>query len=346
MRTIHNICKVLLFSTLIVFIASCGGSIPSRQQKSSPRCIRVKCIEAGGNGIGAHRNFVGETVPLKTVVLTAPYPGTLVSLPVSRGTLLQASQTVAVISSQSAISALEASKATLEQARDAYDRVQKVYSEGGVSELQMVEVRTKLSQAEASYRAALKSVEDCTVKAPYKAVVADTYSDCGVELSMGERIATLMDISTLQIRVWIHENDISSIRQGDRATVEIPALGLTGLGAVIKEKGLMPSTMAHSYECLLRLDSTPAGLMPGMSVKMRFDSQPDAAEIVIPAAAIQMDSHGKYVWLNDNGTVRKADITIGEFSGKGVVVREGLNAGDRVIVEGYQKVSSGMRVEE
>lgn len=341
-----NTVKYLILGTLLLSIVSCGGGIPSRQHEDAPRSIKVKCIEAGNGGIGAHSNFVGETVPLKTVVLTAPYPGTLTSLPVAKGSLLQASQTVAVISSQSTLSALQASKATLEQARDAYDRVQKVYSEGGISELQMVEIRTKLSQAEASYKAAVKSVEDCTVKAPYKSVVAETYCDCGVELNMGERIATLMDISVLQIRIWVHENDINKLRKGDRASVDIPALGLTGLGASIREKGLMPSSMAHSYECLLRLDSTPAGLMPGMSVKLRFDSQADASEIVVPASAVQMDSKGRYVWINDNGTVRKAPVAIGAFSGKGVVVSEGLKVGDRVIVEGYQKVSSGMRVEE
>lgn len=85
--------------------------------------------------------------------------------------------------------------------------------------------------------------------------------------------------------------------------------------------------------------------MPGMAVKVRFDMD-GGSRMVIPASAVQMDDAGKYVWLDDGGVVRKARIEVGGYSGRGIVVGSGLEDGDKVIVAGYQKVSTGMKVVE
>ena len=113
----------------------------------------------------------------------------------------------------------------------------------------------------------------------------------------------------------------------------------------MKEKDLLSSALSHSYACRLTFNQPLQGLMPGMSVKVRIPRQ-GIGHIVIPAAAVQLDQEGRYVWLNDGGIVSKMRVQVGGYSGKGVVITEGLLPGDRVIVQGYQKVSSGMKVIE
>ena len=55
--------------------------------------------------------------------------------------------------------------------------------------------------------------------------------------------------------------------------------------------------------------------------------------------------HQKIVWVVEDGRATRRQINISGYSGPGVVVGEGLKRGDIVIVEGYQKVSEGMKVE-
>lgn len=85
--------------------------------------------------------------------------------------------------------------------------------------------------------------------------------------------------------------------------------------------------------------------MPGMLAKVRFDDNGDDS-IAVPASAVQLDSEGKYVWMSESGVVSKRRITVGGYSGMGVIVTEGLAEGEKVIVKGYQKVSGGMKVIE
>ena len=66
--------------------------------------------------------------------------------------------------------------------------------------------------------------------------------------------------------------------------------------------------------------------------------------IVVPANAVLINNDGKFVWVAKDGRATRQTITISGYSGTGVVVSEGLHSGDIVIVEGYQKVSEGMKV--
>ena len=66
--------------------------------------------------------------------------------------------------------------------------------------------------------------------------------------------------------------------------------------------------------------------------------------IVIPANAVLINAEGKFVWVQEQGRATRRPITLGGYSGKGVIVSQGLQSGDSLIVEGYQKVSEGMRV--
>lgn len=322
----------------------CSCRIRTEQVKEpSPVRVTVMTVKAGGESEGD--KYVGHVAPDRSVTLKAPCSGTLESLRVRKGQSVSRGQIVAVMRSQQVESALGTARANLRQAQDAYDRVLKVYSEGGVSQLQMVDIETKLSKAKEAESAARKALEDCSIRAPYAGTVSGTEADEGVELAPGAAIVSIIDISEMKLLVSVHENEINLMTAGLHAKVEIPALGLFGLDASLTEKNMLSSTLSHSYECAFKLDRPVSGLMPGMAVKVRTDSRKDE-NIIIPAAAVQLDSRGKYVWTcDDGGIVRKVRIRVGGYSGKGVIVSIGLKDGDKVITEGYQKISTGMKVE-
>ena len=86
------------------------------------------------------------------------------------------------------------------------------------------------------------------------------------------------------------------------------------------------------------------GLMPGMVVKVRIDSGL-GPEVVVPASVVRTDVDGRYVWtVSEDNVVCKTYVVPGGFSGRGIVISEGLSAGDRVITDGVQKVCTGLKV--
>ena len=290
------------------------------------------------------RNYVGTVEASKTAVLSCSYSGTLKELLADVGDIVRKGDTIAVIESQNVISAKQMADAVLAQAEDGYRRLSQVHESGSVADVKMVEVRTQLDRARASAQAAQKALDDCTVKAPFDGVIGEVFAEQGVEMNAIEPLIRLMDISSVEIGFSVPEKEIGSISSGDRFSVEVPAMGGQGFQATVKSKGISASRLSHSYECTLSPSVPVKGLMPGMVCKV-YDRTQEGSSIVIPASVVRTDGTGRYVWtVTPENTVEKRYITAGGFSGKGIVVDSGLEEGDRVITEGTQKVSGGMKV--
>ena len=195
-------------------------------------------------------------------------------------------------------------------------------------------------QAEATDRA----MDDCTIKAPFDGVIGEVYGEEGVELSVAEPIAKLLNISETEIHISVPEKEIGGISAGDRATVVIPALGDMECRGTVKSKGISASPLSHSYNCTLTPDRAQKDIMPGMVCKVYMESREETSRIVIPADVVRIDNEGQYVWTVRDGTVYKSHIKANGFSACGIVVGEGLAEGDMIITDGSQKVSTGMKV--
>jgi membrane fusion protein (multidrug efflux system) len=87
-------------------------------------------------------------------------------------------------------------------------------------------------------------------------------------------------------------------------------------------------------------------LLPGMYVRARLTQAVDADAIALPQQAIQRTNDGKAeVWVIKEGdTVALQPVEVGPVMDSKWVIRGGLQPGERVVVEGFQKISSGMQV--
>lgn len=286
--------------------------------------------------------YVGTVEASGATSITARVPGTLVSLPVKEGQRVEKGETLATIESRSALSAYETARASLEQAEDGWERVCKVHETGTVTEARYVEIKTKLDQARAGEAAARQTLEECTVRAPFSGVVDDIPVRAGVQTNPGDVIMTIVDVSRPEVHFPLPENEFQNLHVGARATVVIPAAGET-FDAVLVAKGAVASHLSHSYDCTLSINGDLRGVMPGMVSKVYFRNG-GADRCVIPASAVKTDMEGRYVWTVRDGTVGRKYVSISGYMGDGVVVSDGLDSEDMVIVEGSRKVSGGMKV--
>lgn len=340
-----RIAGYLLFAAVLV--SGCGAR-PDRVQERQP--IPVRVLAVGQTSEILSRSYVGTVIPEKKASLSCRHSGTLVKLAVSRGDVVSKGDVIAVIESQTVLSMVESTSAMLAQAEDGYERVSKVHGSGGVADVQMVEIETKLRQARAAARAAEKALEDCTVRAPFDGVIGEVYADEGVELSAVEPVVRLFDISSVKLDFSVPEKEIGRIAVGGRASVEVPAL-VSGEDSVrgrftarIISKGVSASPLSHAYSCILAPESGVPGLMPGMVCKVFMDMDLRSG-VVIPASVVRIDGNGRYVWIaGDDDVVSKRYIVTEGFAGKGTVVSSGLEDGDRIITEGVQKVCTGMKI--
>ena len=337
-KSIFAICALLA-------LVSCGRTHDRIVQKhrtpdSDPVTVRV--IPVSDTEMTGMSSYVGTVESSRSSVITCPAAGTVVEVFVSEGRRVNAGDKLARIESQTLASAYEMAKATLEQARDGMERLEKVYDSGSVPEVRMVEMRTDLQKAIASENAAAKALENCIVRAPFAGVVESMDVSAGEDAEFARVLMRIIDPSSVEIHFPLPENEYRNVAVGDTATVVVPAIGAR-FNARIMTKGSVASALSHSYDCTLGSVGTASGIMPGMVCKI-YLKHGDGNGTVIPSNSVMTDNGGRYVWVVRDGVVAKSYIEVGGYSGNGIIASEGLQEGDSVIVEGARKVSTGMSV--
>lgn len=308
------------------------------EQRDIP--VTVKVMTIGTAMSERTEKYIGELVADRNCVIASEFPSTLTSLKVRKGSRVSAGDTLARVFSQSLVSARDAAKASFDRASDARERVRKM--QGSVSELQVVEVESKYAQAEASYLAAEDALSSCFITAPFRGVVSEVFVEQGVRLTLSQPILRLVDLSSLKVSFTVSEKELSQFPRGSRVAVEIPAAGKSFV-AVVESVSLEASPLSRTYECLARPLSPLSGQMPGMVCKVGRSIS--GGGIVIPASAVRTGTEGRYVWVVEEGVVRKRYITVSGYSGSGIAVGEGLEDGDVLVISGIRKICGGMKVQ-
>ena len=326
---------------LAVVLASCVRQT-SGSGRESEVTVRVATARRA-EGVGGVR-YVGRVEPARSSLVSATHGGTLRRIAVRSGQTVRKGDVIAEVESATVQASLDMASATLAQARDGYERARRVAESGAVTEQKMVEIRTQLERAEAAERAARNAVEECTVRAPYAGVIGEVMAEEGTHTEPLGAIARLMDISSVEVCFDVPEGELRGLSVGDTAVVEVPATGLTTRG-VVTRRGMVAAPLSHTYECAVGCLEEADDVLPGMVCKVALKAA-GAEGLLVPASAVRTDMEGRYVWALDEGDrVWKRYVVVEGFAGTCVVVREGLDEGQRVVTDGARKVSTGMHVE-
>jgi HlyD family secretion protein len=181
-------------------------------------------------------------------------------------------------------------------------------------------------------------VEKTTVYAPVSGWITQRYTEVGQWIERGEKIADLIDLSVVFIRVPIHEKEIGRVRVGDVATVSLDALpGRTFAGRV---KHLIPQADAASRTFPVKIEvSNTADLAfkAGMSARVQLRSGVARPTVLVPKDAVVRVAGKPGVFVIRDDKASRVPIKTGRSHNALIEVLEGaLKPGDRVVVTGNE----------
>lgn len=335
------VASLLMASAAVV---SCSGGASSDKPAAEKKIAEVGVLKVvSTTDVEGGLGYVGTVKAQKSAKIAARYSGTVGSVKVQPGRHVSAGTVVAEISSPTLESTRATAAATYGYAKDALERVTKVKDAGGVTEQKLIEVRTEHDKALAALQGADQALAECSVKAPFSGVIGEVLVEAGESVTATQPIATIFDISSLEIEISVPEAEMASVEVGEVMDVRIPALGDIHVKAKVTGRGVVASALSHSYSCTLAPIEKVEGMLPGMVCGVKKADLKHAL-IVVPITAVKTDSEGSYLWTVDNGVAAKRHISTAGYAGDGVIVAEGVEEGDVVITSGIGKVSTGMKV--
>lgn len=332
---------LLLMSFALLFFVGCKEKKQSRVLQPIP----VEVMVIGEEGEAGAQNYVGTIEASSASVLSFPVAGNVMRIYVREGQRVAEGSLLAEINDASFKQAYSAAQATLRQAQDGYDRLKLLHDKGSISEVQWVEMETKLAQAVSSEAIAKRNLENCKLKAPYSGVVGKLSAEEGMNVLPGNAVLTLLQTHGMQVNIPIPENVISSVTVGQPVRISVSALDNRVYEGKIGSKGVVANALSHNYEVLVPLKNSDGALMPGMVCNAWLPSSDTTQLIVVPNRVVKIDHTGEhYVWLASGGKAVRRTVITGGLAQRGIIIAEGLNPGDSVIVNGEQKVSTGSSV--
>ena len=335
---------------LPLLVAGCADTDPSQiKEKLLGGPTEERIIPVGILPINEVNGIISNIYPGyleegQSVDMAFKYGGTLQQLNVKEGSVVHKGQVLARVASPQMESTQRSATATLEQAQDAYDRLKKVHDNGSLPEIKWREMVANLEKAQSALDLANAMLADNTIKAPFNGTVSGLNAELGENISPLKPIMRIINTNGLTVKITVPENEITKVLVGDTAEVVIPALGDRHYMGKVTEKSMTASILTHSYPVKVLVEQPDKELTPGMIGKVVLKADVTKG-IVVPANAVLINQEGKFVWVAEDGRATRRKITLAGYSGTGVIVSEGLQVGDKVIVEGYQTVSEGMKVE-
>ena len=333
--------KILLFPLLLLLL----GCEERKEQKQN--CYSVIPIEyevVGQTSEEVYRNYVGAESSEVEIPLVFVYGGTLVELYVHNGQAVRQGDIIAKVDDTSAKSLHETALATLRQAQDGYERLKKVYDDGGISEVRWVQMETDLEKARQSEISTRKHLEQCTLYASQDGVISMDKHLVGENVSPMRTFCRIIDLRKMNVEFSVPEREIQFVKKGDVAFADIPSLGLKNIELEVVDKSIVANPFGHTYDVKTRVVSDNAKeILPGMVAKIRMTATA-LSGIVIPSSCVQTVADGIAVWVVENGKAFRRNIVPSDFVKNGVIVKSGLNHGDTIVTAGYQKLYNGAKV--
>ncbi|RMA89270.1 MULTISPECIES: efflux RND transporter periplasmic adaptor subunit [Enterobacter] len=358
-----NALGVMLLSVLLV---GCDNSVA---QNAAPPAPAVSAADVVVKSISQWDSFNGRIEAVESVQLRPRVSGYIDKVNYTDGQEVKKGEVLFTIDDRTYRAALEQAQANLARAKtqaslaqSEANRTDKLVNTNVVSREEWEQRRSAATQAQADIRAAQAAVDaaqlnlDFTkVTAPIDGRASRALITSGNLVTAGDTasvLTTLVSQKTVYVyfdvdeSTYLHYQNLARSGQGASSNhTALPVeIGLTGeegyphQGKVdFLDNQLTPSTGTIRMRALL--DNAQRQFTPGLFARVRLPGSAEFKATLIDDKAVLTDQDRKYVYIVDKeGKAQRRDITPGRLAGGLRIVRQGLNPGDKVIVEGLQKV--------
>ena len=216
--------------------------------------------------------------------------------------------------------------------------------------------REQVGASEARIAMAKQDLDNCIVRAPFAGIVVSKDAQRGEMVSpisagggfTRTGIATLVDMSSLEIEVDVNESYIARVRDGQPVTAVLDAYPDWQIPA--KVRTVIPTADRQKATVKVRatFDKLDPRLLPDMGVKVTFlgdaPTTPAAGRVLVPKAAIRDDGGTPVVFVVRERRAERRAIKQGDARGSEIEVLAGLADGEQIVVAGVKDLRDGRRV--
>ena len=336
---------------VLAALMSCSQP-PVKEQGPRP----VKLAEVTSLNV-VEKSFSGVVSPDQFSDLAFKMSGPLISLNVEEGQKVRTGQVVAEIDPQDFKWDYEAKKASFQTAQAQLQRAERLLAKQAISQQEYESTKAAYSNAQAAFENSQNTLEQTKLRAPFDGFIQKKYVENYQKAQMGQGIVCLINPNKLQVQFTMPETNITYFSTPYTIYVEFDNYKGVRFKAKVKEY-VEASPDGSGVPVFLYIDDPEFNLEKykiavGFSCRviLNIESQSfNEGAVLIPLSAVvadEVNSDNKFVFVYNPQTqkVERRKITEKELVGKdGVVVTEGLKAGEQIVTAGVTRLVEGQQV--
>ena len=339
-----------------LLLAACGKKAPEVDQAMPVIALPVQAVD----GVSAGR-FPGDIHARYEMPLSFRVGGQLTARYVNPGDLVKKGQALAQLDPTDAGNQLAAAKAALDAAEHRLlfatqqrDRDEAQSKQNLISHLQLEQTQDAYASALAARDQAKQQFELAQSQSRYTTLIADhdgaitsRQADTGQVLSAGQSVFSFAWSGEREVYLDVPESRIDGIVIGQVAKVTLPALPGSVFDARVREMSPAADPQSRTYLVKLTIDRPADMLQLGMTADVVLQAvKTSSTAISIPVTALFHQGEHPAVWVirPADATLELRPVTIDRYGEHDVLIASGLQAGERVVMQGVHTVSIGEKV--
>jgi RND family efflux transporter MFP subunit len=338
-----------------VAVLGCAEEPPPPEPVVRP----VKMLTIGG-GLAGTREYPGRIKAVQQVDMAFEVAGRVTEFVYKEGQRVEEGAVLARLDPRDYQNELEQAKAIERNRRTYLARIAEAHREKAVSDQDLADAQAQVEVAKADVRIKQKALDDAILRAPFEGVMARKLVEDFANVQAKEPVLIFEDDSLLEIKVSLPERDLAGRRPSRRDMDEVneriqPKVVATSLPddvfpARLKELATTADPTTRTFEATFQFEQPEeVVVLPGMTAKVviRIGDFASASDVSLPSRAVVDDGKSQpMVWIVDPDTsaVESRSVTVGQLADDQILVTEGLQDGDNVVISGMSQLRPGMKV--
>ncbi len=286
----------------------------------------------------------GSVKPWIALKVVAEVQGKIVEKRVLEGQRVRKGDILAEIDARDYRNAYASAQASYSLAAATQKRLQRLFKDNVSTQAQLDDILATVKTSKAAMDNAALNLERCKTRAPMDGIVDRLYVDVGQYLKSADPVAEILEIDRVKIVVGIPESDVADVRQLNRYSIRIDALGGQTFEGAYHHLYKTADSFARLYNLEIAVDNADGRLLPDMFARVEITKKEIPDGLAVPLYALLSINESNAVYVIDQGIARLKLVEAGIQDGWRMEIRSGLRPGDQVIVVGQRSINDGEAV--
>lgn len=292
-----------------------------------------------------HFTVSGDLEAVKQANISPEANGRIREILVDEGQEVKKGQLLAVLDHRVISNNIQEVESSLELATTVFQRQERLWEKKIGSEIQYLQAKNNKENLEQKLETLKSQLSMAKVKSPINGIIEKVYGKVGEFGSPNAPLIQVVNLNSFYLKADVSEYYLPIIKKGLDVEVSFPSFPGIVLNEKINRVGNVVSPANRSFEIELEFDNPEHLLKPNIIGEITINDYVNPKAMVVPTRIIRNDIKGAFIYVakdvEGKDIAKKLYVATGPSDGKSTLIKEGLQLGDKVIIDGYANVSDG-----